>query len=126
VSYVVWQGIAMDYVNNFPKVGGKAVILTVVDLLSKYAHFIALGHPYTARMVAVAFFEQIIRLHGVPTSIVSGRDPIFTSTVWRELFHLCGTSSAFQPQTYGQSEVTNQIIMVYLRSLVGDRPKSWL
>ena len=67
-------------------VGGKSVILTVVDRFSKYAHFIALGHPYTATSVARAFFDQIVRLHGIPCSIVSDRDPVFTSSFWKELF----------------------------------------
>jgi hypothetical protein len=78
----VWQDIAMDFVEGFPKVGGKTVILTVVDRLSKYGHFITLSHPYTTATVAAAFSENIVRLHGVPASIVSNRDPIFTSTVW--------------------------------------------
>jgi hypothetical protein len=120
----------MDFVDGFPKVGGKAVILTVVDRLSKYAHFIALAHPYTATTVAKAFFKHIIKLHGVPASIVSNRDPIFTSSVWRELNRLYGTtlwtSSTLRPQTDGQSEVTKRIITVYLRCLAGDRLKSWL
>jgi hypothetical protein len=130
VPTVVWQDIAMDFVEGFPKVGSNAVILTVVDRLSKYGHFIALAHPYTATTVATAFFEHIVKLHGVLASIVSDRDPIFTSTVWRELFRLCGTtlrmSSAFRPQIDGQSEVTNRIITVYLRCLADDHPKSWL
>jgi hypothetical protein len=104
--------------------------LTVVDRLSKYAHFITLAHPYTATTVAAAFFEQIVRLHGVLASIVSDRDPVFTSTVWREIFCLCGTtlctSFVFRLQTDGQSEVMNQIITIYLRCLAGDHPKSWL
>jgi transposase InsO family protein len=128
VPSAVWQDIAMDFVEGFPKVGGKTVILTVVDRLSKYGHFIALRHPYTATTVASAFFKNIVRLHGNPASVVSDRDPIFTSTVWQELFRLYGTtlrtSSAFRPQTDGQSEVTNRIITVYLRCLAGDRPKS--
>jgi hypothetical protein len=57
---VVWSDIAMDFVEGFPKVGGKSVILTVIDRLSKYAHFIALGHPYSATSVAVAFFQQVV------------------------------------------------------------------
>jgi hypothetical protein len=130
VPSMVWQDIAMDFVNGFLKVGGKAVILTIVDRLSKYAHFIALAHPYTAMTIAAAFIEQIVLLHGVPASIISDRDPVCTSTVWQEIFHLCGTmlrtSSTFRPHTDGQSEVMNQIITVYLRFLVGDHPKSWL
>ena len=69
---------------------GKTVILTVVDRFSKAAHFIPLGHLYTATMVARAFFSEIIRLHGIPASIVSDRDPMFTSEFWRELFRLAG------------------------------------
>jgi transposase InsO family protein len=126
----VWADIAMDFVEGFPRVSGKSVILTVVDRFSKYAHFISLGHPYSATTVAKAFFDQIVRLHGLPSSIVSDRDPVFTSNVWQELFRLSGTklrmSSAFRPQTDGQSKVTNRVILMYLRCLAGDRPRSWL
>ena len=76
----------MDFVEGFHKVGGKSVVLTVMDRLSKYAHFIALGHPYSATSVARAFFDQVVRLHGIPCSIVSDRDPVFTSAFWTELF----------------------------------------
>jgi hypothetical protein len=107
----IWADIAMDFVEGFPKSGGKSVILTMVDRFSKYNHFIALRHPYTAISVARAFFDNIVRLHGIPCSIVSNRGPVFTSTFWTELFGLTGTqlrmSTAFHPQTDGQSEVTN-------------------
>lgn len=110
--------------------GSKSVVLTVVDRFSEYAHFVALSHPYTAVSVARVFFGNIVRLHGLPCSIVSDRDPVFTSAFWRELFSLTGVqlslSTAFHPQTDGQSEVTNRILGVYLRCLAGDRPKSWL
>jgi hypothetical protein len=130
VPSAVWSDIAMDFVEGFPKVGGKSVILTVVDCFSKYGHFIALGHPYSIAFVAKAFFDDIIQLHGIPTSIVSDRDPIFNSNLWTELFRLVGTklctSLAFRPQTDGQPEVTKKIITVYLRCLAGDQPRSWL
>jgi hypothetical protein len=126
----VWTDIAMDFVEGFPKVGGKSVILTVVDRFSKFAHFIPVGHLYSAASVAKTFFDNIVRLHGFLASIVSDRDPVFTSHLWTELFQLSGTrlctSSAFHPQTDGQLEVTNKIITIYLRCLAGDRPRSWL
>jgi hypothetical protein len=126
----VWSDISMDFIEGFPKVGGKSVILTVVDRFSKFVHFIALSHPYSAASVAKAFFDGIVRLHGIPCSIVSDRDTVFTSTFWSELFKLAGVklqmSLAFHPQSDGQSEVVNKVITMYLRYLVGDRPWSWL
>jgi len=120
----------MDFVEALPKVNGKTVILTVVDQFSKAAHFIPLGHPYTATSVARALFSEVVRLHGIPASIVSDRDPVFTSEFWRELFRLAGVklqmTSAFHPQSDGQSEATNKIIAMYLKCLTGDRPRQWL
>ena len=65
----------MDFVEVLPKVNGKTVILTVVDRLSKAVHFIPLGHPYTTMSEAHVFFVEIVRLHGIPSSIVSDQDP---------------------------------------------------
>jgi IS30 family transposase len=114
----VWADIAIDFIEGLPKVAGKSVILTVVDRFSKYAHFISLGHPYTAASVARAFFDGIVRLHGFPSSIVSDRDPDFAGHVWRDLFGLAGVklrmSTTFHPQTDGQSEVVNKVIAMYL------------
>ena len=91
----------MNFIEGLPKVGGKSVILTVVDIFSKYAHFIALGHPYSAASVARAFFNGIVRLHGFPSSIVSDRDPVFTGHVWRGLLKMASImlrmSMAFHP-----------------------------
>jgi hypothetical protein len=95
----------MDFVEALPKVHGKSVILTVVDRLSKVAHFIPLGHLYTATTVARVFFAEVVRLHGISATIVSDCDPVFTSEFWRELFRLTGVklhmSSAFHPQSDG-------------------------
>jgi hypothetical protein len=126
----VWADISMDFVESLPKVHGKSIILTVVDRFSKYAHFIPLRHPYTASSVARAFFNDIVRLHGIPESIVSDRDPVFIRNVWRDPFKFSGVtlklSTTFHPQTDGQSEAVNKTISMYLRCITGDRPRSWL
>lgn len=70
----------MDFVEGVPRVNDKFVILTVVDRFSKYAHFLPLAHPYTAASVARVFFDEVVRLHGLPASIVSDRDPVFMSS----------------------------------------------
>jgi hypothetical protein len=116
----------MDFIEGFPNVGEKSM----VDRLSKFTHFIALSRLYSAASVAKAFFDGIVRLHGISCSIVSDRDTMFTSIFWYELFKLAGItlkmSSTFHPQIDGQSEVINKVITIYLRCLTGDRPRSWL
>ena len=94
VPTTVWSDISMDFVEGLPKVGGKSVILTVVDRFSKYAHFIALAHPYSTETVARVFFTEIVRLQGVPSSVVSDRDPVFTSSFWQALFCSHGDQAA--------------------------------
>jgi transposase InsO family protein len=126
----VWSDIGMDFIEALPRVAGKTVILTIVDRFSKYAHFVPLSHPYSAESVAQAFFTEVVRLHGLPQSIVSDRDPVFTSRFWAELMRLSGIklhmTSAFHPQSDGQTEAANKVIVMYLRCLTGDRPRQWL
>ena len=80
--------------------------------------------------MAQAFFSDIVRLHGIPQSIVSDRDPVFTSIFWKELLRLAGVklhmTTAFHPQSDGQTEAANKVIIMYLRCLTGDRPRQWL
>lgn len=101
----IWADIGLDFIEALPHVGGKSVILTVVDRFSKYCHFIPLAHPYSAESVAQAFFGEIVRLHGVPQSMVSDWDPMFTSLSWIELMRLIGAklhmTSAFHPHSDG-------------------------
>jgi hypothetical protein len=130
VPTTVWADIGLDFVEALPRVGGKTVILTVVDRFSKYCHFVPLAHPYTAESVAQAFYADIVRLHGIPQSMVSDRDPVFTSSFWRELMRLTGTkmhmTTAFHPQSDGQTEAANKVIVMYLRCFTGDRPRQWV
>lgn len=108
----IWQDLTMDFIEGLPKSEGYTVILVVVDRMTKYAHFLPIKHPYTAATVANTFFHNIVKLHGLPTSIVSDRDTIFVSKFWKELFALYKIdlkySTAYHPQTDGQSERVNQ------------------
>jgi hypothetical protein len=87
----IWRYISMDFITGLPKSGNKSVIMVVVDCLSKYAHLCALQHPFIASTVAQLFMDQVFKLHGMPHSIVSDRDPTFNSNFWQELFKIQGT-----------------------------------
>lgn len=80
----VWQSIAMDFIEQLTRSKGKDTIWVVVDRLSKYAHFVALSHPFSAAELAQMFFDNIYKLHGAPANIVSDKDPLFMSQFWRE------------------------------------------
>lgn len=124
-----WEEVTMDFIEGLPKSNGFDVILVVVDRLTKYTHFIPLKHPYTAARVADAFMDNIVKLHGAPKVIISDRDRVFTSALWRALFRAIGTklhySTAYHPQTDGQTERVNQGLEMYLRCAVHDCPKKW-
>lgn len=87
-------------------------------------------HPYTAVSVARLFLDHIYKLHGLPVAIVSDRDPVFTAKFWKELFSLAGVqlrmSSAYHPQSDGQTERVNQCMQTFLRCFVNACPSKWL
>jgi len=79
IPLALFTDIIMDFIEGLRKSEGKEVILVVVDRFSKYAHFMALIHPYSASSVARVFMDNVYKLHGLPPTIVSGRDPVFLS-----------------------------------------------
>ncbi|GJT81786.1 ty3-gypsy retrotransposon protein [Tanacetum coccineum] len=108
---------------------GKSTIWVIVDRLTKFAHFLALPPHYTTTTLATLYLQHVYRLLGIPKTIVSDRDPIFLSRFWKELFNKIDTqllySSAYHPQTDGQTEVVNRCLESYLRCFLCDKPKDW-
>lgn len=109
-----WETISLDFIEGLPKSGGKEVILVIMDKLTKYGPFVTLNHPYTASTMAQKVLDIIIRLHGLLKAIISDRDTVFVSSFWKELFKAIGTqvnlSTAYHPQTDGQTERVNQCL----------------
>lgn len=124
-----WQVVCLDFVEGLPKSNRYDTIMVVIDKFTKYGHFIPLAHPFTALQVDQCFLDHVYKLHGLSQSIISDRDRIFTSSVWRELFRLTDTqllmSSSYHPQTDGQTERLNQCLETFLRCSVSSCPKSW-
>ena len=106
-----WQVISMDFIEDLPVSNSSNSILVVIDLLTKYGHFIPLRHPFSASDVAKAFFHNVYHLHGLPGALISDHDRIFTSHFWSDLFKLADVklcrNMAYHPQPDGQTERLN-------------------
>jgi hypothetical protein len=125
-----WDNVGMDFITGLPRTkSGYDSIWVVVDRLTKVAHFIPMKTTYTSARLAKIYMSRIVCLQGVPKSIVSDRGTQFTSHFWCQLHESLGTrlefSTAFHPQTDGQTERVNQILEDMLRACALDYGSSW-
>ncbi|KAJ0950618.1 putative nucleotidyltransferase, Ribonuclease H [Helianthus annuus] len=125
-----WEQIAMDFVTGLPRTqAGNDTIWVIVDRLTKSAHFLAIKETDKFSQLAAVYLKEVVSRHGVPTSIISDRDPRFTSELWQSMHKSFGSqldmSTAYHPQTDGQSERTIQTIEDMLRACVIDFGKGW-
>ncbi|KAG8474895.1 hypothetical protein CXB51_031561 [Gossypium anomalum] len=125
-----WDRITMDFVSGLPLTPGKKnSIWVIVDRLTKSAHFIPVRTDYSLNKLAELYIREIVRLYGTPLSIISDRDLRFTSRFWQKLQEALGTklnfSTAFHPQTDGQSERVIQILEDMLKCCVLEFQGSW-
>jgi transposase InsO family protein len=119
----------MDFIKGLPSLEGRNAITVVVDRFTKYEHFIALTHPFTAQDIAQLFLYHFYKFHGLPAVIVTDRDRIFTSVFWKEFFKKLGVmmlmSTTYHPQTDEQTKRVNQCLETYLRCMTMHQPKQW-
>jgi len=129
LSYAPWQSIAMDFITELPCSEGCDQLWVVIDRFTKMAHFIPLKEKTAADLTKI-FAREIWRFHGLPTDIVSDRDSRFTSETWKGFLELLGIrprmSTAFHPQTDGQTERLNQTIKAYLWAFVAKEQDDWV
>jgi hypothetical protein len=129
VPKFAWQMVSLDFIEGLSRSHNFDCILVVVDKFSKYAHFIPIKHPYTALQVAMVYMDNVFKLHGFPEALISDRDRVFTSNVWQQLFKLTKIelrmSTAYHPQSDGQTERVNQCLEAYLRCFVHACPTQW-
>ncbi|GJU45561.1 putative reverse transcriptase domain-containing protein [Tanacetum coccineum] len=125
-----WENITMDFVTKLPKTpSGQDTIWVIVDRLTKSAHFLPMKETDSMEKLTRQYLKEVVSRHGVPILIIYDRDSKFTSHFWKSLNKALGTqldmSTAYHPQTDGQSERTIKILEDMLRTCVIDFEKGW-
>ena len=129
VPLMKWENISMDFITGLPMSRGFDAIFVVVDMLTKMCHLFPVHKKSSAKDIAHVFMRGVFLYHGLPRRIISDRDSKFTSNFWRAIFEATGTqlsfSTAYHPQTDGQTERVNQIIEDMLRAYCMREPIKW-
>jgi hypothetical protein len=125
-----WEQVSLDLITSLPQTEkGFDAIVVFVDRLTKMAHFCPCTTEATGEIVARIFFDNVFKLHGLPTVLISDRDPRFTAKFWQALFGLLGTkmgmSTSRHPQADGQTECTNRTLEQVLRHYVAYDQQNW-
>ena len=125
-----WDSLSMDFIVKLPNSEGFDAIYVVVDRLTKMAHFIATTSDVDAEGTARLFRDNVFRLHGLPRSIVSDRGTQFVNSFMRDLCKLLqikqNLSTAYHPETDGQTERINQVLEQYLRGYCNYMQDDWI
>jgi RNase H-like domain found in reverse transcriptase/Reverse transcriptase (RNA-dependent DNA polymerase)/Integrase zinc binding domain/Aspartyl protease/Chromo (CHRromatin Organisation MOdifier) domain len=136
VPHMAWQDITLDFITKLPKSEDPITkvkydsILVIVDRLTKYSLILPFKETYTAEDLGSILVDRLVRDHGMPESITSDRDKLFTSKYWRTMTAQLGInhklSTAYHPQTDGQTERTNQTLEQYLRHYINQKQDNWV
>lgn len=125
-----WTSVTLDFIVDLPVADGYDSIIVFVDRFTKMAHFAACKKAIDAEETAKLFMANVFKHHGLPQEIISDRGPQFIAGVWNSFFKALGTkvklSTAYHPQTDGQSERTNQVLEQYLRCFLDYQQKDWV
>ncbi|KAJ9531760.1 hypothetical protein QJQ45_021907 [Haematococcus lacustris] len=126
-----WESVSMDFIVKLPKSGERGFdsILVFVDRLSKMVHLVPTKESISAFDMATHFFHEVVRLHGMPASVITDRGPHFNNHFWEHVCALCKVahymSSAYHPESDGQTERVNRVIEEMLRHYVNDAHTDW-
>lgn len=124
-----WQSVSMDRITQLPPSQGFTSILVIVDRFSKTAVFLPVLENFSAEDLATDFVREVAYRYGCPLEVVSDRGPEFAAKLWKDVCEKLGIkiklSTAYHPQTDGQTERTNQTLEIYLRHYVGYHQDNW-
>ena len=125
-----WESIGMDFVGPFPESKGYNYLWVIICRMTSMVHLVPVHTRITAAELSWKYLREVVRLHGLPASIVSDRDSKFTSKWWRSLHKIMGAkllmSTSFHPQTDGQTERANKNIGQIFRTVVQPDQKNWV